>query len=113
MEIMIIEDGKIEQLNLISPDTGVNYISDFIGNAGGFDGGKIEYDEDNEIHYCTRAEFNWWKKVVADEQKLNDRIYDIQQAFGVDYLFYLFSKINVDIEDHAKTVNAILDQHFG
>lgn len=98
MNILILETGAIKTLKVIDPETGVNYISDFIGNADGIgadesvidskfvkisdlsegytaEGYEIDFSQYDADDYVTsRDNFKWWSGVVDAEQELQELI---------------------------------------
>lgn len=104
MDITILETGSMELLSVVDPRTGVNYIEDFIGNAGGFgasecdmyskfvrtddvnvsdiatgyvtdDGTTFYFDNFPGDGYVTsQANYDWWRAVVDNEQELQELI---------------------------------------
>ncbi|NCU27728.1 hypothetical protein EOM86_13600, partial [Candidatus Nomurabacteria bacterium] len=75
IEIRIVETDEVRTLSLIDPDSGVDFVQDFIGNNGGFEGGIFTYNGDE--YECSKDTFDWWEKVIDDQQKLVDRIQDL------------------------------------
>lgn len=96
MNILILETGKIQTLRVTDPKTGVNYISDFVGNAHGIgadekdidgkfvkienlskgytaEGYEIDFSKYDADDYATsRDNFQWWSDVVDAEQELQE-----------------------------------------
>lgn len=114
MDIIIRESQKTEELSIIDPRTGVNYISDFVGNTGAHTDGQFEWDEDKDAYICDQDTFDWWSKVVDDNQKLEDRIYQLREEHGHDAVEQAIGDaFDCDLEDHARAVNQVLDDVFG
>lgn len=114
MNIIIKESGARHTLSIIDPESGVNYIQDFIGNAGALIDGQFEYDDDQDAFVCDQATFDWWIAVVSDNQSLNDRIHDLKQEHGFDAVTAVIGSSGiVDLEDYAPLENQALDQAFG
>ena len=96
MNILILETGAIETLNVTDPKTGVDYIADFVGNADGI--GADENDVDGKFvkienlsedyragdydidfsqydandYVTSKGNFEWWSDVVSAEQEMQD-----------------------------------------
>lgn len=104
------EKSKTTQLSIIDPETGIDFINDFIGNHGGFS--EFTYVEDDDIYYCTEFTYDWWVKVVKDNQDLVDRIHALNRIYGsYEVQEKLLEQENhVDLEDHAKVYNNLLDE---
>lgn len=100
-------NGEMRELSLIDPDSGVDCVVDFIGNNGGLDSFVYNGDE----HECSKDTFDWWKKVIDDQQKLVDRIFDLKEEIGSVFVNDALESIpDCDLEDHAAVVNAALDE---
>lgn len=114
MKIIIKETSAIETLSIIDPKSGVDYISDFIGNTGALIDGQFEWDEDRDAYVCGQDTFDWWSVVVTVNQELNDRIHDLVQEHGSEKVYEVIHAAgSVDLEDHAVNVNQALDEAFG
>lgn len=99
--------GEMRELSLIDPDSGVDFVVDFIGNNGGLDSFVYNGDE----YECTRDTFDWWKKVIDDQQRLIDRIFDLKEEIGSVFVNDALESIpDCDLEDHAAVVNDALDE---
>jgi len=108
MEIIIKETSEVENISIIDPTSGVNYISDFI------DSSAFDWDEDRDAYVCDRETFDWWDTVVADHQLLNERIADLVKEHGSEAVYEVVNTAgNVDLADYAATVNQNLDDVFG
>lgn len=114
MNIIIKETNATETLSIIDSRTNVNYVSDFIGNTGDLDNGQFVYDEDQDAYICDQDTFDWWEKVLADHQEVDDRIKSLSDQFGVDEINHIISKANVfaDLEDQPAFINNALDEAF-
>lgn len=107
MRIRVAGEDEVRELSLIDPDSGVDFVVDFIGNNGGSDSFVYNGDE----YECTKDTFDWWKRVVNDQQKLVDRISDLKEEIGEVFVTDALESIpDCDLEDHAAVVNAALDE---
>lgn len=114
MQIFIKDSGKEETLALYDTKTGIDYINDFIGNEGALRDGQFVYDDDRNTYVCNQDTFDWWEKVVDDNQDLNDRIFDLVQKHGYEKVFDAHDNaLNVCLENYAASANACLDEAFG
>ncbi|NUZ10172.1 hypothetical protein HUZ36_05205 [Pseudoalteromonas sp. McH1-7] len=116
MEIIIKETSAIETLSIIDPATGCCYIQDFIGNEDGLgsESHQFHYDDESGKYVCSQETFDWWSKVVNDNQALNYRIAELCEIHdAVDVYEVVNSNPSNDLEDLAYHVNACLDQAFG
>lgn len=113
MKLYIKETGKIETLSIIDPKTGCDYIFDFVGNTGAFDREFEKTDNENADFAISQADYNWWAKVVADNQALDYRIADLVAKHGYDRVMDAVMDTSSDLEDYAAAANAALDEEFG
>ena len=113
MKIIIKESKEVTELDLIDPKSGVNYIVDFVGNSGAFDEGIFVWDEEQDAYVCSQETIDWWKRVVHDNQELENRLYELTQTYGRDVVYSVVTEAGaVDLEGHAAAVNVVLDDAF-
>ena len=112
MELFIKETGAIETLSIIDPRTGCDYIFDFVGNTGAFDR-EFEATDENADFVISQADYDWWAKVVADNQALEYRIAALAAEHGYDRVMDVVASISSGLEDYAAAANAALDEEFG
>jgi hypothetical protein len=112
MKISIRETSAVKNLLIIDPKSGVDYIVDFIGNAGALIDGQFTWLGD---HYaCDNDTYIWWHHVVADNQALADRINDLEQEHGPEKVCKVVHATGyAEVEDYASTVQQALDETFG
>ena len=112
MKLFIKETSAIETLSIIDPRTGCDYIFDFVGNTGAFDH-EFETTDENADFAISQADYDWWTKVVADNQALEYRIAELASEHGYDRVMDVVTSISSDLEDYAAAANAALDEEFG
>ncbi|MDL2315629.1 hypothetical protein LJC59_00905 [Desulfovibrio sp. OttesenSCG-928-A18] len=102
MQVQIIGTSDVVDLNYIDLRTGVNWIADFVGNAGGFgspENGLIGYDDEAEMHIATRETVDWWLDMVAQYQALDTRLADARREHGSEVVdAYLYGNGYGDYE---------------
>ena len=114
MNIIIEKTCENKTLSIIDPDSGVDYISDFIGNHGALADGQFTWDDERDAYVCDRETFAWWADVVEANQALEDRIHGLVQEYGAEKVYEVVHAAgSVDLEDHAGNVNQALDEAFG
>ena len=114
MNIIIKETNVQESLEIIDPRTGINWIQDFIGNTGALSDGQFVWDDEQDAYICDQDTFDWWSKVVSDNESLENRIHELSQQHGGDAVSAVVSDAaNVDLEQLAASVNEALDDAFG
>ena len=112
MKLFIKDTGAIETLSIIDPRTGCDYIFDFVGNTGAFDR-EFEATDENADFAISQADYDWWAKVVADNQALEYRIAELVAEYGYDRVMDVVTSISSDLEDYAAAANTALDEEFG
>ena len=114
MKIIIKETQKIETLSIIDPKTGVDYIADFVGNAGALIDGQFEWNEEFDAYICDQETYDWWEEVISDNQELDNRIHELAKVHGSEAVHNAICEAgSIDLEDHAANVNRALDEAFG
>ncbi|WP_125782814.1 hypothetical protein [Pseudoalteromonas rubra] len=114
MNIIIENTTRTETLSLIDPQSDMNCIIDFIGNAGALTDGQFNYDEARDAYVCSQETFDWWHAVVNDHQQLNNRLHALNTEHGTETVNQVIGTAgNVDLEDFAWSVNQALDTAFG
>lgn len=114
MNVIIRETNERHTLSIIAPDSGIDYVQDFIGNTGALIDGQFVYDEDVEAYTCDPDTYEWWSKVCADNEALEERIYQLKQEHGSDAVDSAIGNSALcDLEDLAASVNTALDEAFG
>ena len=112
MKLFFRETGAIETLAIIDPRTGCDYIFDFVGNTGAFTR-EFEKTDENADFAISQADYDWWAKVVADNQALENRIAELAAEHGYDRVMDAVTSISCDLADYAAAANAALDEEFG
>ncbi|EGY51312.1 hypothetical protein [Neisseria shayeganii] len=113
MEIIIKETNTRETLSIIDHKTGCNFIADFIGNTGALDDGQFEWNEEQNAYICNQETFDWWEKVISDNQALENRIAELIEEHGSDAVYKVVADAAYgDLEDHAAIINSELDENF-
>jgi hypothetical protein len=104
MKVKIKETGKIEDLEIIDPKTGLDWAADMTG-----DDPNIDYDGDDWV--CDQDTFDWWHDVMTRYQKADDRFHEIRESLDDDQDLYkhLDSFLGVDVENYPEALNQGLD----
>lgn len=113
MNVMIKETGAIEELHLVDNATGVDTAVDVIGNYGGLVDGQFIYDEDMNVYHCSLETFEWWSRVLHEQQELEDRLAELRKEHGSERVQEVLEAVgDTDLENMAAEVNAALDEAF-
>ena len=114
MNIIIKGTNVVETLSIIDPDSGVDYVADFIGNEGALADGQFVWDEEQDAYVAEKETFDWWDAVIKDNQELDYRVHDLVQEYGREEVYKVTDEAGGgDLEDHAASVNQALDEAFG
>ena len=100
MKLFFRETGVIETLAIIDPRTGCDYIFDFMGNTGAFTR-EFEKTDENADFAISQADYDWWAKVVADNQALENRIAELAAEHGYDRVMDVVISISCDLAANA------------
>ncbi|EGL18561.1 MULTISPECIES: hypothetical protein [unclassified Paenibacillus] len=112
MKVVIKGTDKVATLS-ITDANGVNYVKDFIGNYDAFLDGQFTINEDLHAYEATQETFDWWEKVINDNQALEDRLNSLREEYGSDRVNEIVSAASdVDLEDLAAAVNKALDEEL-
>lgn len=113
MKVMIKETGILEELHLVDDATGADSAVDVIGNYGGLTDGQFVYDDDAGIYRCSQDTFEWWSRVLHEQQELEDRLAELRKEHGSERVQEVLEVVgDYDLEDMAAAVNAALDEAF-
>ena len=110
MNIQIRETKETKTLRLRDPRTGVDWIEDFIGNAGGWE--FFEYDEDSGNYLVDQDDFDWWNDIIDEYQKADNEEYAFIQSLTeesyCEYLAHKESYMHCDFEDQPYMVTVAI-----
>lgn len=114
LKIKINETGAMETLSMISPN-GTDAAADMIGNHDGFgpESWQFELDSDSGIYTANQETYDWWAKVLMENEELEERIEALKEEHGSDAVQEVIEAAGiVDLEDHAANLNKALDEAF-
>jgi len=109
MKIRILETGEIEELSLIDPKSGVDWIRDLMGNHD-----AVPLIDEKTDEYCMDQEnFDWWDNLITSYQVADNRYHGLKQSLdGEAYnrLVEEYETIDVDLEDFPTVLDEVCDQ---
>jgi hypothetical protein len=82
MKVKIFETGKLIDLSVFDPTTGVDYSADLIGNTGALNDGQFELDPAG-YHLATQETVTWWQTVITDIGKTDEDITSLAETTGL------------------------------
>ena len=109
MEIKIEETGEEVELTIIDPRSGVDWISDLLGNhnvvmqEGGGIGALLEMSQED---------YDWWSDLTERYQIADFRYYDLRKTLPDDdsgYLVEAVENLSCDLEDYPELLQQICD----
>lgn len=110
MKVKIKETGEIRELSVVDPRTGVDWIQDFVGNAGALIDGQFTAQDDG-TYVASKGTFEWWEKAANEHQAMDERIEELSDLYGSDVITNIVSLVaDVDLEDLPSVVNRELDE---
>ena len=108
----VLVNGKQESLNIVDRN-GIDFTIDFIGNHGALADGQFSFNEELNAYECDQDTYEWWAKVIADHQALEDRIAKLREVHGSDAVQAVLGQVGgYDLEDLAAAINRELDAAF-
>lgn len=118
MELKIKETGEIKTLTLVDPESGVNWISDFIGVNSGFgdvDKGLIDQDPDSDhLRLATQKTYDWWAEMIMSYEGMEEQIANAREKYGRDEIDEYLQSVHafdVDLEDTPGSVALALEDY--
>lgn len=114
MKVIIKENSEVQALSIINPESGIDYILNFLGHQGALLDGQFEWSEELDAHVCDQETFDWWYEVVTANQSLEDRIFVLVKEHGSQAVYeVIHDSSNADLKSHVEKVNQALDEAFG
>lgn len=118
MKVRIKETGEIKNLEIIDPNTGINWINDFIqvGTNDDFTcfddavDNPYEYDGDDFDYETSEDNYDWWLEVSQAHEAVDYRIHELIQEHGSDTVNALFDDIACDLEYEPNYKNQAIDE---
>lgn len=111
MNIIIEGTNHRHTISIVDPGTGIDYAVDFIGNAGALD--SFDWSDDHDAYYVSADIYNWWSRVLQEQQALEDRLHELRQEHGSETVHAVIEDMpDVELEDHAAVLHRILDEAF-
>lgn len=110
MDITITETGATEELTIIDPESGVNWINDLMGNHGALP----EYNDEDNTYHMIQEDFDWWDNLVKEYQTADNRYQELLNSLnGDDYdrLLAEVQDLGCDLEDYPGFLNQICDNY--
>jgi len=117
MNCKIIQTGSIHTLHFVDPSTGVDDPEGLIGNYGKLDDEPnmdgFYWDNDRCVYLVSLDTYNWWSRVIQEQQGLEDRLHELRQQYGSEAVYAVIEDMpSVDLEDHATVLHRMLDEAF-
>lgn len=81
--VRIKETGEEKELSIIDRNSGVDWVSDLIGNAGATIDGQFTWDNDEEVYHADRETYDWWARYIEDTEKTEDEIEALAEELDI------------------------------
>ncbi|MBO9599840.1 MAG: hypothetical protein J7559_18715 [Cohnella sp.] len=114
MQVLIKETGVIAKLQWIGKN-GIDCIEDVIGNHDGFGSEDWQFLPNREtgVHTANQDTFDWWEKVAAENEAVEERIAALTEEHGSDVVWNAYSHVDTELEYQARAITKALDEAFG
>jgi len=109
MRFIIKETRELEELSIIDPRTGINWVSDLMGNHGVF----LDLPEEEGVYIIPEEDFDWWRNLLAKYEEADNRYYDLYTSLPEDEAASLqdaVTNISGDLEDYPGHMNECCDE---
>ena len=110
MDIFNTTTQQVVTLKLEDPASGVNMVADYT-QVG--DDLNMSYNDDMEMMQCDSDTIEWWQDIIAQYQKMENRMYDIKKYGSDDDRAKLYGILEdyeyVEFNDRAGYINQALD----
>lgn len=94
MEILVRELGAVEELNLIDPETKIDWSSDFVVDDA------IIFSSHSGVRLCSLETFLYWQNAVEKRQEISDRLHALKGSFSNHEIWdAIYSLPETDLED--------------
>ena len=99
--IRIKGTNEIKGLEIIDPESGMDWTLDCIGNCG-----DLEYNEDTEEYEMNQDCFDWWNEYLEAKQNSDNAIFEYRNNLDNDKI----ENFDADIEYAINQVNEMSDE---
>jgi len=110
MDIKIIETGAEEKLNLVDPNTGINWINDLMGTYDALP----DYDDGTGYYIMSREDYDWWADLTIRYQIADNRYNEIITTLDNDKYEAMCAdarNIICDLEDYPEILMSVCDEY--
>ena len=121
MRFYIVDKNVFEELELIDPKTGIDWVCDFIGNSGAIADNEccknttsyIVWDDEKGAYLIDSENFEWWENIVAEMQLFELKKYKIEKKYCcADVIDAIGDSMMCDLEFQAKNGMEALKAEF-
>lgn len=109
MEIKIIETSEIEELSIVDPKSGTDWVGDLLGNHDAIK----DYDD---VAIMSQEDFDWWKKLIEEYQKADYRYHELLGDLDNEdreKLMGVAQDLGCDLEDYPRFLQSLCDDFEG
>ena len=110
MEIYNTDTGKTHTLRMIDPQTGIDFVADWMGRI---DSSDLFWNEEEDRLEGDSAEIDWWIKTQNDYQEMYDLIHELKEKHGSEAISAVLETIgDYEFELQAKETLSVLRSKF-
>ena len=114
MTIRIKETGETKELGIIDPVSGMNWISDFIGNTGAMNDGQFTWNEKDDLYEVSEEDLDWWENLVEEYEKADKAQYKFKKTLDTEdreaFENEIFKACNCDLEDMPRAILSEIEE---
>jgi hypothetical protein len=111
MDIYNIDTGKTHTLRMIDPQTGIDFVADWMGRI---ETSNLHWNEEEDRLEGDQAEIDWWIYQMGAHQAAYDHIAECKQAYGPEAVDDVLSQLeHCDFEQQPNQVIQALEARFG
>lgn len=106
MATIFVVNGEEKTLEILT-DKGIDWSADFIGNTSH----GMEIDDEGR-YIATQEDFDWWQKMIAKWEKMEEIVANYKERFGRDEVDQVINDIigGYDLEDQpGRVIDALKD----
>jgi hypothetical protein len=110
MDIYNIDTGKTHTLRMIDPQTGIDFVADWMGRI---ETSNLHWNEEEDRLEGDQQEIDWWIETQNDSQKMYDLIHELKEAHGSEAIQAVLDMIgNYEFGEQAKETLRVLRTKF-
>jgi len=113
MDVKIKETGKIESLGIIDRSSGVNWVTDLIGNTGALSDGQFAWSEEDNAYITDQDTYDWWAEYISDTEQTESDVTETAEKLGIDESVIwerIHNDVGNDYDDHRSSALRAIEE---